>query len=97
MSYRKQLDEALRVPRELKYRGYIISQDRQKAPGVVFNWEWHHEGYDGPPDPRNGYSKTLEDAMDEIDLQIDEAGMRTQRRVKPHDFGYNQDDYTNTF
>lgn len=39
-----------------------------------FEWEFVHDDYDGPPDPRCGYGQSLEDCIDQImDLEDDDV------------------------
>ena len=54
------------------YRGYHIEYDPPPIPIRTSDWAWSHEGYDGPEDPRSGYSPSLEAAKADIDEQIAE-------------------------
>ena len=55
------------------YRGYWIKYNPKPIPpryGV--DWDWWHDGYDGPGDPRCGATGSLEAARLAIDEQIED-------------------------
>jgi hypothetical protein len=56
---------------EYRYRDYLISYWMKPIPDRSCDWDWHHKDFD-VDDSRYGNSSTLEDAMADIDAQIEE-------------------------
>jgi len=56
----------------MKYRGYTIDHNPPPIPNRRWDWQYHHEDYDGPEDDRCGAVASLEAAKAEIDEQLDD-------------------------
>lgn len=60
---------------EYQYRGYHITYWMKPIPDRSCDWDWTHDDFDGADDAndnRCGHSRTLDDAMADIDAQIEE-------------------------
>lgn len=58
-----------------KYRRYEISYWAKPVPTRVWDWDFSHEDYDGAPDSgdhRVGAARSLAEAKEQIDAQIEE-------------------------
>ena len=47
----------------MKYQDYIITYRAKPVPTNVFDWEFAHQDYDGPGDPRCGTAASYEEAI----------------------------------
>lgn len=57
----------------LEYRSYVITHRHKPVPTDAFDYEFRHESYDGPDDPRCGFAATLDAAKAKIDEQWEEV------------------------
>ncbi len=64
------------------YRGYWIQYDPKPIPHRGFDYSWEHHDFDGAPwgetggppmDTRYGTSSTLQDALEDIDENIEDG------------------------
>lgn len=55
----------------VRYRDYIITYNPHK-PIANHDYEYRHVDYDGPEDCRCGCVATLQDAIDDIDMQYED-------------------------
>ena len=65
------------MTQHVTYRGYHIRFDPPPIPIREFDWQWHHDDFDGAPDGndnRCGASASIEAAEAAIDEQIFERG-----------------------
>lgn len=53
--------------RTLTYRDYHISYDPPPIPWRGGDWQFAHDGYDGPGDDRCGFAGDLEEVLARID------------------------------
>lgn len=52
---------------KVTYRGYFIQREPKPIPTRAYDWDYWHDSYSGPGDPRHGVAGSLEAAMREID------------------------------
>lgn len=48
------------------YRGYSIVRNIKPVPDRRHDWDWCHEDYDGPGDPRCGTGESVSDCIEQI-------------------------------
>lgn len=70
---------------EYRYRGYTITRWLKPGPTRAYDWDFQHEGYDGPGDERCGSAASPEAARQLID-EIE--GPRRRPRVGPSEVTY---------
>lgn len=54
------------------YRGFSFSYWRKPIPTSAFDYDFVHDDYDGPGDPRCGNGKSIEDCKEQIDGILDD-------------------------
>lgn len=54
------------------YRDFWIEYAPPPIPSRSFDWQYVHEGYDGPGDPRHGAARSLDEAKADVDAWHEE-------------------------